>query len=204
MTMGVIRLWLDSSPGFSRPTRLWLDSFESESSQIWLTTHESSTTLHFTVLEYETFSALRGTRKLTRKPGLYWRFRLITTYIFFVKKLLFTFKLNSDVSEVTGNCLLCIVYFLISKWVGIFLSRIVHQNILLVRLAWWVGTTSVPGPEQLVYFSFRSVHFVRMKLQFSSIPYSPTKGHGDRSVRLVEFDQKVIQLFRPWPVHHYA
>ena len=28
-----------------RPTQLWLDSFESESSQIWLTTHESRTTL---------------------------------------------------------------------------------------------------------------------------------------------------------------
>ena len=45
MTISVIRLWLDSYPGFSRPTRLWPDSFESESSQIWLTTHESSTTL---------------------------------------------------------------------------------------------------------------------------------------------------------------
>ena len=45
MTISVIRLWLDSYPGFSRPTRLWLDSFDSESSQIWLTTHESSTTL---------------------------------------------------------------------------------------------------------------------------------------------------------------
>ena len=54
------------------------------------------------------------------------------------------------------------------------------------------------GPEQSVNFSFRSVHFVRMKLQFSSIPYFPTIGHGDRSVRLVEFDQKVHELFRPW------
>ena len=45
MTISVPRLWLDSYPWFSRPTRLWLDSFESESSQIWLTTHESSTTL---------------------------------------------------------------------------------------------------------------------------------------------------------------
>ena len=45
MTIGMIRLWLDSYPWFSRPTQLWLDSFESESSQIWLTTHESSTTL---------------------------------------------------------------------------------------------------------------------------------------------------------------
>ena len=45
MTIRVIRLWLDSLSKFSRPTRLWLDSFESESSQIWLTTHESSTTL---------------------------------------------------------------------------------------------------------------------------------------------------------------
>ena len=35
----------DSTPWFSQPTRLWLDSFESESSQIWLTTHESSITL---------------------------------------------------------------------------------------------------------------------------------------------------------------
>ena len=51
------------------------------------------------------------------------------------------------------------------------------------------------GPEQFVNFSFRSVHFVRMKLQFSSISYSPTIGHGDRSVRLVEFDQKVHELF---------
>ena len=41
----MIRPWLDSYPWFSQPTRLWLDSFESESSQIWLTTHESSTTL---------------------------------------------------------------------------------------------------------------------------------------------------------------
>ena len=57
--------------------------------------------------------------------------------------------------------------------------------------------SSAPGPEQFVHFSFRSVHFVRMKLHFSSIPYSPTIGHGDRSVRLVEFDQKVIELFRP-------
>ena len=48
-----------------------------------------------------------------------------------------------------------------------------------------------------VNFSFRSVNFVRMKLQFSSIPYSPTIGHGDRSARLVEFDQKVVELFRP-------
>ena len=45
MTISVIRLWLDSHPWFSRPTRLWFDSFESESSQNWLTTHESSTTL---------------------------------------------------------------------------------------------------------------------------------------------------------------
>ena len=45
MTISVIRLWLDSYPWFSLPTRLRLDSFESESSQIWLTTHESSTTL---------------------------------------------------------------------------------------------------------------------------------------------------------------
>ena len=49
-----------------------------------------------------------------------------------------------------------------------------------------------------VNFSFCSVHFVRMKLQFSSIPYSLTIGHGDHSVRLVEFDQKVIEPFRPW------
>ena len=54
-----------------------------------------------------------------------------------------------------------------------------------------------PGPEQCVNFSFRSVHFVCMKLQFNSIPYSPTIGHSDRSVRLVEFDQKVIEPFRP-------
>ena len=45
MAISVIRLWLDSYPWFSRPTQLWLDSFESESSQIWLTTHELSTTL---------------------------------------------------------------------------------------------------------------------------------------------------------------
>ena len=45
MTISVIRLWLDSYPWFSQTTRLWLDSFESESSQIWLTTHESGTTL---------------------------------------------------------------------------------------------------------------------------------------------------------------
>ena len=55
-----------------------------------------------------------------------------------------------------------------------------------------------PGSEQFVNFSFLSVNFVRMKLQFSSISYYPTIGHGDRSVRLVEFDQKVIELFRPW------
>ena len=54
------------------------------------------------------------------------------------------------------------------------------------------------GLEQLVNFSFRSVYFVRMKPQFSSIPYSTTTGHGDRSVRLVEFDQKVNELFRLW------
>ena len=48
MTIGMIRLWLDSYPWFPRPTQLWLDSFESESSQIWLTTHESSTTPHRT------------------------------------------------------------------------------------------------------------------------------------------------------------
>ena len=60
-----------------------------------------------------------------------------------------------------------------------------------------VQVVTRPGPEQFVNFSCRSVHFVRMKLQFSSIPYSPI-GHGDRSVRLVEFDQKVIELFRPW------
>ena len=53
-----------------------------------------------------------------------------------------------------------------------------------------------PGPEQFVNFSFRSVHFLRMKLQFSSIPYSPTIEHGDCSVRLVEFDQKVHEF---WP-----
>jgi len=39
------QLWLDSTCIFSKPTQLWLDSFESESSQIWLTTHESSTNL---------------------------------------------------------------------------------------------------------------------------------------------------------------
>ena len=54
------------------------------------------------------------------------------------------------------------------------------------------------GSEQFVNFSFRSVNFVRMELQFSSIPYSPTTGHGDRSVRFVGFDQKVHELFRPW------
>ena len=59
------------------------------------------------------------------------------------------------------------------------------------------GVCCESGPEQFVNFSFRSVHFVRMKLQFSSIPYSPTTGHGDRSVRLVEFDRKVHELFRP-------
>ena len=37
-----------------------------------------------------------------------------------------------------------------------------------------------------------------MKLQFSPIPYSQTIGHGDRSVRLVGFDQKVHELFRSW------
>ena len=35
---------------------------------------------------------------------------------------------------------------------------------------------TTPGPEQFVNFSFRSVRFVRMKLQFSSMPYSPTTG----------------------------
>ena len=28
MTIGMIRIWLDSYPWFSRPTQLWLDSFE--------------------------------------------------------------------------------------------------------------------------------------------------------------------------------
>ena len=54
--------------------------------------------------------------------------------------------------------------------------------------AGYTGVWLEPWSEQFVNFSFRSVHFVRMKLQFSSIPYSPTIGHGDRSVRLVEFD----------------
>ena len=52
MTISVTRLWLDSYPWFPRSsTRLWLDSFESESSQIWLTTHESSTTLLKTITQ---------------------------------------------------------------------------------------------------------------------------------------------------------
>ena len=62
------------------------------------------------------------------------------------------------------------------------------------------STVTVPGPERFVNFSFRSVHFVRMKLQFSSITYSPAIEHRDRSVRLVEFDQKVHELFRPCTV----
>ena len=41
----VIQLWFDSYPWFSQPTQLWLDLFESEASQIWLTIHDSSTTL---------------------------------------------------------------------------------------------------------------------------------------------------------------
>ena len=56
MTIGMIRLWLDSYPWFSRPTQLWLDSFESESSQIWLTTHESSTTLMHRVYDSRIFT----------------------------------------------------------------------------------------------------------------------------------------------------
>ena len=50
-----------------------------------------------------------------------------------------------------------------------------------------------------VNFSFHSVRFVQMKVQFSSIPYSPTIEHGDRSVRLVGFDQKVHELFQSAP-----
>ena len=45
MTINVIKLSLDAYSWFSLPTQLSLDSFDSESSQIWLTTHESSTTL---------------------------------------------------------------------------------------------------------------------------------------------------------------
>ena len=62
----------------------------------------------------------------------------------------------------------------------------------------WAYPRLGPGPEQFVNFSFRSVHFVRMKLQFSSIPHSLTTGHDDRSVCLVELDKKVHELFRPW------
>ena len=65
------------------------------------------------------------------------------------------------------------------------------------------STGSGPGPEQFVNFSFRSVHFARMKLQLGSIPYSPTIGHGDRSIHLIEFDQKVIELFRPLVISRY-
>ena len=41
MTISVIRLWLDSYPWFSRPTQLWLDSFESESDSESNLTHDS-------------------------------------------------------------------------------------------------------------------------------------------------------------------
>ena len=59
MTISVIRLWLDSYPWFSRPTQLWLNAFESESSQIWLTIYDSSTTLAASMSEpYATGIAL--------------------------------------------------------------------------------------------------------------------------------------------------
>ena len=64
-----------------------------------------------------------------------------------------------------------------------------------------IGGDICQGPEQFVSFSFRSVHFFRMKLQFSSIPYSPTIENGDRLVRLAGFGQKVHELFRPWICH---
>ena len=62
-----------------------------------------------------------------------------------------------------------------------------------------IAHDSEPGPEHSLTsgFSFHSVHFVGMKLELSSIPYSLTIGHGDRSVRLVEFDQKVHEMLRP-------
>ena len=72
---------------------------------------------------------------------------------------------------------------------------------LAQRSFWKHFNTSDPGAEQFVNFSFRSVHFVGMKLQFSSIPYSPTIGHGDCSVRSVEFDEKFHELFRPRSDH---
>ena len=63
----------------------------------------------------------------------------------------------------------------------------------------WAYPRLGPGPEQCVNSQLPfSNYFVRMKLQFSSIPYSLSKGHDDRSVRLVELDQKDHELFRPW------
>ena len=49
MMISVILVWLHSSPWFSRSTQLWIGSFKSESSQVWLTTHESSTSLDSTL-----------------------------------------------------------------------------------------------------------------------------------------------------------
>ena len=66
MTISVIRLWLDSYPWFSQQTRLWLDSFESLSSQIWLTTHESSTTL---VPTARSSSTSRNFSQWAARPG---------------------------------------------------------------------------------------------------------------------------------------
>ena len=54
---------------------------------------------------------------------------------------------------------------------------------------------SASWPEQFVNFSFRSVYFVRMKLQFCTIPYSPTIGHGNRSVRLLWISDPVRPCF---------
>jgi len=58
------QLWLDSTFIFSKPTQLWLDSFESESSQIWLTTHESSTTL---IITHHLDRYDRGTAQYSRR-----------------------------------------------------------------------------------------------------------------------------------------
>ena len=88
---------------------------------------------------------------------------------------------------------------LLSAWLAaipVFLVLFpLHWRCLTLFVVYFFTCES--GPEQFVNFSFRSVHFVRMNLQFSSIPYSPTIGHGDRSVRLVGVNEKVHELLGP-------
>ena len=60
---------------FSKPTQLWLDSFESESSHIWLTTHESSTTLHGDIYMYTLNSCFSETELSNTRVRTSWRNR---------------------------------------------------------------------------------------------------------------------------------